>query len=300
MAGAATVEKALDVLFHLHAAETAQGLGQIARALGLAKSSCHRLLASLVEREVVEQDEGGRYRPGLALLALGLGAQRREPVVELARPALEREADELGETVFLVAARRGRLRVLDKCEGSGFLRAAPGIGDVIPADVTAAGKLYAALADAGETNVTGETNAAGDAEETSATRGASDGREPISPAEGLARGAGEELEAIRRQGYAVNRDAWIDGLSVLGAPILRRAADGRPRIVAVLALAAASTRFDALGEARIADRLVAAAEAIGRRFDGRSGAEAPRRTRAERRTGARAASARAERREVGA
>jgi IclR family transcriptional regulator, acetate operon repressor len=149
MAGAATVEKALDVLFHLHAAETAQGLGQIAGALGLAKSSCHRLLASLVEREVVEQDEGGRYRPGLALLALGLGAQRREPVVELARPALESEADELGETVFLVAARRGRLRVLDKCEGSGFLRAAPGIGDVIPGDVTAAGKLYAAHAEAG-------------------------------------------------------------------------------------------------------------------------------------------------------
>ncbi|MEZ4334987.1 MAG: helix-turn-helix domain-containing protein [Myxococcota bacterium] len=64
MSGAATVDKALDVLFHLHASEAPLALGEIARALGLAKSSCHRLLATLVQREVVEQDEAGRYRPG--------------------------------------------------------------------------------------------------------------------------------------------------------------------------------------------------------------------------------------------
>lgn len=243
MAGAATVEKALDVLFHLHAAPGAQGLGEIARALGLAKSSCHRLLASLAAREVVEQDEMGRYRPGLALLALGLGTQRREPVIELARPVLESEAAALGETVFLVAERRGRLRVLDQCEGTGFLRAAPAIGDVIPADVTAAGQLYR-----------------------------------------VHRGAGRpgEDDAVRARGYAVNRDAWIAGLSVLAAPIERSTArpfegrfdagaDPEPReLVAVLALAAASSRFDALGEERIAARLVAASARVGERLAGLS------------------------------
>ena len=78
-AGAATVEKALDVLFHLHDAGTALGLSEIGRALDLPKSSCHRLLASLVNREMVERDEVGHYRPGLALLSLGVGAQGREP-----------------------------------------------------------------------------------------------------------------------------------------------------------------------------------------------------------------------------
>ena len=230
MAGAATVEKALDVLFHLHGARSAQGLGEIARALGLAKSSCHRLLASLVQRQVVEQDEAGRYRPGLALLALGLGAQRREPVVDLARDCLEAEAAELGETVFLVAERRGQLRVLDKCEGNGFLRAAPGVGDVVPADVTAAGKLYRAYREAGD------------------------------------RELDLENDGILRRGYAVNRDAWIDGLSVLGVPIQQRTSDGRSKLAAVLALAAASPRFDAIGEARIAERLLAAAAEIAGRL----------------------------------
>ncbi len=245
MAGAATVEKALDVLFHLHDAEGALGLGEIARALGLAKSSCHRLLAALAVRELVEQDASGRYRPGLALLSLGLGVQRREPVVALARDFLEAEAAELGETVFLVAERRGTLRVLDKCEGSGFLRAAPGVGDVIPADVTAAGKLYRA-------------------HHAGPLAGARDGLAGASPlGEAL---AVAEREAILKQGYALNRDAWIEGLSVLAAPIRQAPQAGGPKLAAVIALAAASTRFDALGEARVAERLVAAAAAIGERL----------------------------------
>lgn len=247
MAGAATVEKALDVLFHLHAAPTAQGLGEIARALGLAKSSCHRLLASLVEREVVEQDDSGRYRPGLALLTLGLGAQRREPVVELARADLETEAAELGETVFLVAERAGRLRVLDKCEGSGFLRAAPGVGDVIPSDVTAAGKLYRIY-----------PGRSGSIDAVVATG--------FEAADVAGPDADLEAVAIRRQGYATNRDAWIDGLSVLAVPIWQRGLAGDARLVAVIALAAASPRFASLGERRIADRLGSAATRIGARL----------------------------------
>ena len=85
MASAATVEKALDVLFHLHDAGGALGLSEIGTALELPKSSCHRLLSALVSREVVERDDSGRNRPGLALLSLGLGAQGREPVVAAAR-----------------------------------------------------------------------------------------------------------------------------------------------------------------------------------------------------------------------
>ena len=237
MAGAATVEKALDVLFHLHDAGAAVGLSDIGRALDLPKSSCHRLLSSLVDREVVERDDRGRYRPGLALLSLGLGAQRREPVVSAARPTLEREAEALGETVFLVGLRHGRLRVLDKVEGSGFLRAAPGVGDVVPADVTAAGQLYAAFGPLGESGP--------------------EGRVELAP---------DTAARIDRDGYALNRDAWIEGLSVLGAPIWQDGGQGTRSMVAVLAFAASSPRFDALGEARIAERLRVAAEDVGARM----------------------------------
>ncbi|MBJ22873.1 MAG: IclR family transcriptional regulator [Deltaproteobacteria bacterium] len=234
MAGAATVEKALDVLFYLHDVGGALRLSEIGRALDLPKSSCHRLLSSLVDREVVDRDEVGRYRPGLALLSLGIGAQRREPVVSAARHALEAEADRFAETVFLVGLRHGRLRVLDKVEGPGFLRAAPGIGDVVPSDVTAAGKLYAVF-------------------------GASLEQDSLPAA---------EASDIARQGYALNRDAWIEGLSVLGVPIWQSSGHGRRDLVAVLALAAASPHFERLGETEVAESLLGAAVRVTGRLAG--------------------------------
>jgi DNA-binding IclR family transcriptional regulator len=240
MAGAATVEKALDVLFHLHDAGAALGLSEIGRALDLPKSSCHRLLKSLVDREVVDQDDTGRYRPGLALLSLGIGAQQREPVVSASRPVLEIEAERLGETVFLVGLRHGRLRVLDKVEGPGFLRAAPGVGDVIPADVTAAGQLYSVFA-------------------------AAPGETLDLPAASFSE---TESREIARRGYALNQDAWIDGLSVLGVPVWQDCGHGRRELAAVLALAAASPRFQELGEASVAERLLDAAASIGERLGG--------------------------------
>jgi DNA-binding IclR family transcriptional regulator len=239
MAGAATVEKALDVLFHLHEAGTSLGLSEIGRALDLPKSSCHRLLTSLVDREVVDRDDAGHYRPGLALLSLGIGAQGREPVVAAARPILEAEVAELGETVFVVGLRRGRLRVLEKLEGTGFLRAAPGVGDVIPSDVTAVGKLYRVFGNRADAELGSES--------------------------AVARDSIEEADVLRR-GYGLNRDAWIDGLSVLGVPIWQQEGGSGRRLVASLALAAATARFDELGEELIGRRLLAAAEKIAGRL----------------------------------
>lgn len=253
MAGAATVEKALDVLFHLHEAGASVGLSELGRALDLPKSSCHRLLTSLVDREVVDRDEGGRYRPGLALLSLGLGAQRREPVVSAARRTLEDEAKVLGETVFLVGLRHARLRVLDKVEGPGFLRAAPGVGDVVPADVTAAGKIYAIFGSA-DLEIGGDENRAA----------------PF---------AADESEQIERRGYALNRDGWIEGLSVLGVPVWQGRGAGARDLVAVMALAAASPRFERLGEEAVANRLLEASAVVGARLSPSVGAGRQRRSR---------------------
>ena len=135
-AAATSIEKAVDLLFHLHDLAEPQGVTAIGRALGLPKSSAHRMLRSLGRRGLVERDERGRYRPGLGLLALGLGIVDREPLAAAARAVLEAEALALGETFFLVVARAGELVVLDKAEGTGFLRAAPQVGSRVPVHAT--------------------------------------------------------------------------------------------------------------------------------------------------------------------
>jgi DNA-binding IclR family transcriptional regulator len=238
------VEKALDVLFHLHAAAAPRGVTAIGTALGLPKSTAHRLLAALARRGLVERSPGGRYRPGVALVALGLGVLAREPVVELARPVLEREAAETGETLFLAAARGGRLVVLDKVEGTAFLRAAPAIGSEVPAHATAVGKLQLAFDPAA-------LRPEPLARFTPRTR--------TTPA-ALAR----ELAQVRRLGFAENREEWQPGLAALAAPI--RSGE---RLVACVALAAPAVRLPKAKRAALALRLRAAADEIGARLTGR-------------------------------
>lgn len=234
------------MLFFLHREREPQGVSQLARGLGLPKSSAHRLLAALVRRGLVERDEAGRYRPGVALAALARGALEREPVVAAARPVLESEADALGETVFLVGLRGGRLLVLDQAEGTGFLRAAPRVGTQVPVHATAVGRLYLAFA----------ADALGWPEPPL------ERFTPRTPAtaEALAR----EVARARRQGFAESREEWIPGLSVLAAPLVSGG-----RLAAAIAVAAPAQRLEALGRDAVAQRLRAAAERVAARLEGR-------------------------------
>ena len=54
---AATVEKALDLLFHLHDEGGAVGVSALGRALDMPKSSVHRLLSAMARKDIVERDE---------------------------------------------------------------------------------------------------------------------------------------------------------------------------------------------------------------------------------------------------
>jgi DNA-binding IclR family transcriptional regulator len=244
---ATSIEKALDVLFLLHREAGARGVTEIGRALGLPKSSVHRLLAALARRGLVERDEGGRYRPGAGLVALARGALDRDPVVAAARPVLAAEAEGLGETVFLVAARGGRLLVLDKVEGTGFLRAAPSVGSAVPLHATAAGKLQLAF---GANEV--EWPAAAPERFTHRT---------ACSREAIAR----EVARVRRRGFAENREEWIPGLAVIAAPILAAG-----RLCGVLCVAASIARLEELGREAVAERVRSAAARVAARLEGRA------------------------------
>ena len=256
MESSSTVEKAVDLLFHLHAAGAPLGVTAIGQALGIPKSSAHRMLQSLCGRGLVERDGRGHYRPGFGLLVLGLGVQDREPIVAAARPLLESEARKLGETLFLVVARGGELIVLDKVEGTGFLRAAPQVGSSVPVHATAVGKLYLAfdpdsLADSG----------AGTDRAAAHSRGGMQAftSETLVDRDSLHKA----VSRARERGWASNRDEWIPGLSVVAAPVR---AGGR--VHGAVALAAPSAKWEELGVESLGERIASIARAIARRIDG--------------------------------
>ncbi|UCE87685.1 MAG: IclR family transcriptional regulator, partial [Deltaproteobacteria bacterium] len=242
--GLGTVEKAIDVLFHLHRAGAA-GVTEIGRALAMPKSTAHRLLGSLARRGLVERDDRGRYRPGVGLVALGLGVLDRDPVVAAARPVLEEAARALGETVFLTAARGGRIVVLDKAEGSGFLRAAPRIGAEVPVHATAVGKLYLGFA----------------SERVSLPRGRLTAftRNTLTKRPDLER----QALAARRNGWAANREEWQPGLTVLAAPVLRGG-----QLEAAVAVAASSARLRAESVPHAVRHITEAARRVAARLAG--------------------------------
>lgn len=237
-----TVDKAVDILFHLHAAAEPQGVTAIGRSLGLPKSSTHRLLAALGRRGLVERSERGHYRPGTALIALGLGALDREPIVELARSVLEETASAVGETIFLVAARSHELVVVDKAEGTGFLRVSPQVGERLPVHATAVGKLYLAFApDQVETQPDPESF-------TPRTTTSQDA---------LAR----VIDQVREQGFATNEEEWVSGLGVVAAPI-----SFRGRLVAAIAVGAAAVRLKEIGTQAVTEHVRAAAARVEARL----------------------------------
>lgn len=237
-----TVEKAIDLLFHLHAERSPCGVTSIGRALDMPKSSVHRLLKALGRRGLVEQDARGHYRPGVALVALGLGVLESEPVVAAARPVLEQHAEDLGETFFLVSARARQLVVLAKAEGPGFLRAAPRVGASVPVHATAVGKLYLAFA--------------------SDTVDATDRHERFTARTLGERDLAAAVRTARERGWARNRDEWIPGLSVSAAPVFL----GR-RLVAAVALAGVTPRLDELGD-QAGEQVCIAAASIAARLEG--------------------------------
>ncbi len=242
-----TLEKAIDILFHLRSSPEPQGVAEIGRALGIPKSSTHRFLSSLGRRGLVERDPGGRYRPGFALVELGLGWLESEPLVVASRPILEEQARALGETFFLVSARGGQLVVLQKAEGTGFLRASPRVGARVPVHATAIGKLYLAFAP--------ELLAAEDGPLVQFTD------QTLTDSHALE----QSVALARSRGFASNREEWIPGLSVLAVPV--RVAG---RMLGALALAASTPRLTEIGVDNSLRRLQRAAEELARRLAGGS------------------------------
>jgi DNA-binding IclR family transcriptional regulator len=73
----------------------------------------------------------------------------------------------------------------------------------------------------------------------------------------------KEVEAARHDGYALNRQEWIEGLAVVAAPIL---AGGCIR--GAVCTAMSSSRFDSVETDEVARRVIATAQRIASRMEG--------------------------------
>jgi DNA-binding IclR family transcriptional regulator len=106
MAGDGSVQaldKALKLLFMFKVESREWGASELAHRLGMAKSTTHRLLRTLVRHELLAQDKATkRFRLGLGALTLGRQAYEGLELRRIAAPVLNQVASLCGETVLLV------------------------------------------------------------------------------------------------------------------------------------------------------------------------------------------------------
>jgi len=121
----------------------AQGIGDlrgISQRLGTARSTTHRLLASLVQQRYLHHLPAQGYVLGPRLLWLGQRAQEQRPLVALARPELQALARQTGDTVHLGVIDDGQVLYLDKVGPGQGLEMRSRIGQRMPLATTGIGR----------------------------------------------------------------------------------------------------------------------------------------------------------------
>src|SRR5262245_60753826 len=95
------------------------GISALARRLGLAKSTVHRLAVTLVSEGLLEQDrENGKYQLGIALFRLGALVRRRMNVSSEARPYLFDLREKINESVHLAILDETEIMYVYNLEGT--------------------------------------------------------------------------------------------------------------------------------------------------------------------------------------
>lgn len=197
-----SVNIALDVL-ECFATDAELGVTDVARRLGVAKSTAHRTLSVLTRRGYVEQSKAtGRYRLGIHVYELGQLAQARNKLRHAALPVMRYVSDTTGLTVNLGIPDGADVVFVERMEKPGLEEHLEHMGRRLHAHCTSSGKVIAAF----NPEVDRDRREAGFPPRVSRTvRSEADWE--------------RELEFARRYGFATSESESINNVSTVAVPI---------------------------------------------------------------------------------
>lgn len=136
--GSQTLLRGLDIIEAV--AEQTMPLADLARTIGLTRSTTHRLATALVDRGYLDLLPRTGYQLGSKLLQLGFLAQQQMDLVQVARPHLEALAAATGDTVHLGVLDEDSALYLAKIPGGRRVDISSRVGDRHPLTSTGLGK----------------------------------------------------------------------------------------------------------------------------------------------------------------
>jgi IclR family KDG regulon transcriptional repressor len=254
-----SVRNALRLLCAFTPAEPELGVSELARRLGVGKSTVHRLLGTLKDEGFIEQNATtGRYALGLRLLDLGAQAAARLDLHESSAPYMDDLRNRTGETVHIAVLDGLEVVYVERRESPRTLRLFGQIGRRNGAHCTSTGKVLLAYLkpDELERRLEGHTL---------------DPRTRYTITDHAA--LREELAKVRGRGYAMNLNESEIGMASIAAPIRDASGD----VVAAISVAGPVARFEGSPGRAFVSATTEAARGISERLGYRPGRVGPRR-----------------------
>lgn len=215
----------------------------VAAELGIARSTAHRLLRTLVWRDFLTQDRLGKaYRSGPVLINFAAEALDGAAIRTIARAHLELLASTVSETVHLIIREGSNVRFLDTVVASQPMRDSARTGALLPAAPLAGGKVLLAWLS--------------ESERSNLYPGRPPRLTPHSTADNEELAV--QLAEVRRRGYAINMNGSLLGLSAIAVPLMGATGE----VIAAIAVSVPSSRFLQNMEERFLSPLLSAAGRI--------------------------------------
>jgi len=203
-----SLERALRIIEILAHSEKPLGVTEIGKLIGVHKSTAYRLIYTLRQFGYVDQDEDTeKYYLGLKPLELSSIINERLDIKGIIRPYLEELSSKTGETIHLAVREGDEIVYIDKVESKHTVRMYSRIGARAPLYCTALGKCL--LAFSSEDSIKRWTSKESFPQKTENT---------IKTGDELTR----EIERVKSQGYALDREEFEQGVKCIGVPILNR------------------------------------------------------------------------------
>ncbi|KDR96488.1 transcriptional regulator, IclR family [Peptoclostridium litorale DSM 5388] len=230
-----SVDRALDILILLYREQREMGVTEISKELGIYKSTIYRTLHTLENKGFIQQNsENGKYWLGIKLYAIGMSVGEKMPLNEVIQPYAKALSEEFGEVVNVsildtTTYKHPKTILIIKEEKQGqMLTVNPKLGSISESHYSAVGKCLLAFS---EDEVVEKMK---DVDFSSKTENAIKNWDQLC----------EELEMVRKQGYALDNEEAEVGLTCVAAPIL----DKNNRAAAAISLSGPTSRINMPGK----------------------------------------------------
>lgn len=206
--------RCLEVLDALADMRQPTGLSDLARHLDVRRGTLHQQLQTLMHAGWVRRTSQAEYYLSIRALRVGRAALEQAGVAQRLLPLLNELAMKTGEAPAVAVLDRDDVLIIQRVEAQQLIRADLKVGTRMPLLTSAAGRVLLAYSSA---------------QKLAELRGR--GIDIPSP---------DYLAQIREQGYAVQRDDFLMGLSAAAVPIHL----GSDEDLLTLSMAAPTERFD--------------------------------------------------------